>query len=762
MGKASEGEEGGEEVAPAGELTHRCRDVPFCVAFLAFWVGMVAVAAIGFRDGDPRVLVFGHDYTGGLCDEGDTDGFKFRYWVNMRELFYVASDAVDALTIDASDFGFDDSAAGLDVSDTTSICLKSCPEPASGSSVAWVCEYPDSNITYTNTALDWTYADWESKNYSYFSLLKTEYQRSSYQWKGPCWPVLFHTEGKYWSCQYVKSGGSYAADATTTQWSSDCRAALSDTDSNCVIDATTFTSLIDAVKDAVNDLLGSAVAVMDRYIDDLAEAWRVLVICGAVAPMAIGFLWLVIMRYATTCFAWLIVLVVNGMAWVCTIFFAVKAGWVGDSALSSLTGDDSEDDYGDEEATSQNLTAMKVFCVLSAIASVLLFLFTLLMARRIVIASAVMKVATQAIAHVPTVLLFPIVPFIWAMCLLVWWVFGALYLFSAGDTVERDECYSNGRFDTIKKFCHTPEDRTTCNCGYETNLDKTLQYMLLYHLFGLLWTAQFIIGFSYTTIAMVVSEFYWKRGEGKLVDAPVPRAMKNTLVYHLGSIALGAFIVAVIQFIRLIIKYIESKCKELKEKNTLVKFAFCCVNCCLACVECVMKYINRNAYIMVAVEGKGYCASAIRAITLIMNNILRVAAVNMIGDLILFLGKLAIALGSGALAFLMLEDEAYKTGEHKVSSPLLIVILCIFAGYLIASVFMAVVEMAIDTVLLAFCLDCEKHGGNPAFAPPLLMDAMGTADDFRKKEAERKAARASSRAEHEAAKAARAQENAQL
>jgi choline transporter-like protein 2/4/5 len=33
--------------------------------------------------------------------------------------------------------------------------------------------------------------------------------------------------------------------------------------------------------------------------------------------------------------------------------------------------------------------------------------------------------------------------------------------------------------------------------------------------------------------------------------------------------------------------------------------------------------------------------------------------------------------------------------------------------------------MAIDTIMLAFCEDCESHGGHPKHAPPLLLEAIG-------------------------------------
>lgn len=41
--------------------------------------------------------------------------------------------------------------------------------------------------------------------------------------------------------------------------------------------------------------------------------------------------------------------------------------------------------------------------------------------------------------------------------------------------------------------------------------------------------------------------------------------------------------------------------------------------------------------------------------------------------------------------------------------------------------FMQVYEYAVNTILLAFCEDCEEHDGQAQFAPPLLMHALGQA-----------------------------------
>jgi choline transporter-like protein 2/4/5 len=47
-----------------------------------------------------------------------------------------------------------------------------------------------------------------------------------------------------------------------------------------------------------------------------------------------------------------------------------------------------------------------------------------------------------------------------------------------------------------------------------------------------------------------------------------------------------------------------------------------------------------------------------------------------IGDVILFLGKLCVSLSSAVFAFLMLDTHKYKSAHNKISSPLFPVMVC--------------------------------------------------------------------------------------
>lgn len=55
-----------------------------------------------------------------------------------------------------------------------------------------------------------------------------------------------------------------------------------------------------------------------------------------------------------------------------------------------------------------------------------------------------------------------------------------------------------------------------------------------------------------------------------------------------------------------------------------------------------MKFVNYNAYTIIAIEGKSFCTSAQKAFSLIVDNSLRVATINTVGDFMLFLAKISV------------------------------------------------------------------------------------------------------------------------
>uniref|UniRef100_A0A087Y3R0 Choline transporter-like protein n=1 Tax=Poecilia formosa TaxID=48698 RepID=A0A087Y3R0_POEFO len=169
-------------------------------------------------------------------------------------------------------------------------------------------------------------------------------------------------------------------------------------------------------------------------------------------------------------------------------------------------------------------------------------------------------------------------------------------------------------------------------------------------------------------------------------------------------------------------------------QNKFAKFLLSCMKCCFWCLEKCIRFLNRNAYIMIAIYGKNFCASARDAFFLLMRNIIRVAVLDKVTDFLLFLGKLLIVGIVGIFSFFFfsgrikaVEDAAPSLNYYWV--PILTVVV---GSYLIAHGFFSVYAMCVDTLFLCFLEDLERNDGSaerPYFMSQNLLDVMKKSND---------------------------------
>ncbi|PNF24375.1 hypothetical protein B7P43_G09650 [Cryptotermes secundus] len=184
---------------------------------------------------------------------------------------------------------------------------------------------------------------------------------------------------------------------------------------------------------------------------------------------------------------------------------------------------------------------------------------------------------------------------------------------------------------------------------------------------------------------------------------PILRSFSNLVRYHLGTVAMGSLIIALVQLIRSILAAIQYQLKG--QENAVSRCLFRTCQCCLYCFEKILKYLSRNAYIETALFGYSFCQAGQRAFKHLSSNALRVAAINSVGDFVLFLGKALVVIATVLIGIKMFDD---KPGIRHVWVPL--VLTGLFA-YLVAHCFITVYEMAIDTIFICFCEDCEQNDG---------------------------------------------------
>ncbi|KAH9650778.1 Choline transporter protein 1 [Citrus sinensis] len=555
-----------------------------------------------------------------------------------------------------------------------SICLLDCPIPAEDS-LNWVCDYPEGEI---RLSMD----DWIDRNYDYFEFLTPEMRNSSLQLQ------------VYWSCQFI----ARASNMSLKHWQQMGGVTINE---DLLIDK------------SIHRTINSRSAVLKRYMADIGKSWPVLIVCGGLLPLFLSVIWLLMIRHFVVAMPWITVALFNVLIISVTMFCYIKGasatlsdtihpsqctftsglvGWIGNDAISPIIGahDPYYHVYGREINHLRAVTILMTFVMIVAI------LTSIAIIRRIIMATSVLKASTIS-----------------------------------GQIIQNN-CNSNCcAYDLGLK-------RVNCDhcCGYRIRYTPHIAVAIFFHLFGCYWATQFFIAASSTVIAGSVASYYWARGETspEIPLLPVVSSMKRLVRYSLGSVALGSLIVSFVESVRFILESIRRKMKVFgtTPDSWYGKAAFYSSQGILRCIEWTVKSVNRNAYIMIAITGKSFCRASSIATELIINNILRIGRVNVIGDVILFLGKLCVSLSSAVFAFLMLDTHKYRSAHNKISSPLFPVLVCWFLGYVVASLFFAVVEMSIDTIILSFCQDSEEHQGTAQYAPPLLMETLNDQNEMQR------------------------------
>ncbi len=118
------------------------------------------------------------------------------------------------------------------------------------------------------------------------------------------------------------------------------------------------------------------------------------------------------------------------------------------------------------------------------------------------------QVAGKAIGAIPSLIIYPIIPFIIVAVFLIYWVAALLYLASAGSVVQNTCNNSCAAYDLQLQAI----TENNC-CGYSLHHSKNIAWAIVYHIFGMFWITQFINACCLTTIAGAIAAYYWARGE---------------------------------------------------------------------------------------------------------------------------------------------------------------------------------------------------------------------------------------------------------
>ena len=348
----------------------------------------------------------------------------------------------------------------------------------------------------------------------------------------------------------------------------------------------------------------------------------------------------------------------------------------------------------EEKAAESDTTDYAFFWVFTALAAAWL-IFILVMCNRIRLAIAITEVTSKYINKTCCIVFVPFLFFVVLVIWLAYWIVMLVFLYTAGE-FDRD---------SIKIFA-------------SFKMDEKLEYGFWFHIFMLFYITAVIEAYSQFVYASSACIWYFTFEKGT-ENHPIAKSFYRGFRYHFGSIVFGATIIAIIRFLMFFVEYVKKLMEKTtgKTKGKCYKCIFCCIECCLACCNKIMEFINKHAYIQIALKGDSFCTAAWEGFGLIIRNLGRFTVLAVIGTVFTLIGTLFITVGSCIIGYFLITQVDYFSKD--LNSCVLPEVAFGLIGFVMGRVSMSIFSVSGDALIHSFLLDEELNKGQPKAFPDL-------------------------------------------
>ena len=368
--------------------------------------------------------------------------------------------------------------------------------------------------------------------------------------------------------------------------------------------------------------------------------------------IVVAFFYLILLNYITAVMTWASIVLGQLILIAMSIYagFECRDRFIGDGKI-----------VDDQKKWETNIALAA--CVVFGVAALLYFLAFIVLMKRIKIAIEIIKEAADATKSMKSLFLYPLFTGILQLVVVGYFFIVAALLIST-DKVQTSKTFNSDVY----------------------------WYLNWYNLFGMLWGVSFVYGLHQTVIAGSIGQYYWSLNKKNIPKNPVFHAFMNAIKYSLGSIALGSLVLAIVRFLRFILGYLQRSAKQ--QHNAVLTKVLGCLNCCLGCIEGLVKFMNKNTYVIVGIYGHSFCTSAKTAFELLTRNALRLIAINTVSGFVIFIGKMFVSLLTTGLAYWGLR-QLDTNNTIALTFPFVPAAIILVFTYVLAGVFFDVVDMAI-------------------------------------------------------------------
>lgn len=380
--------------------------------------------------------------------------------------------------------------------------------------------------------------------------------------------------------------------------------------------------------------------LLEKWANDVKLCWWIILISVFVV-MFLAFCYMYLLKWCAGVITWFMLIglgaVLIGGGLMCWNWAKSKQTEV--DAVEQASGS------SDTVETSKNLIILlKVFAYIFYITGGAMACFIICCYHRISLVIAIIKAAAEFVAEVMSILFVPLINSVFAIAFSALWIVGTIYLFAVGDLSKRGD-FPIGQIQW---------DDNTRRAWY-------------FNLFAILWILAFVLSLGNFIVGASTAQWYFNGGEPKA--GIVRKSYWWAFRYHLGSIAFGSCILAIVWFIRIIFEYMYQQIANSKtvSQNRFIQLALNLVRCCLDCFERIVRFINKQAFIQVGLTGKAFCPAAKDGFSVVVFHPIEFALLSGLANLFMILGNALLVGGTMLICFAIMRNVS--SIDTQISSP---------------------------------------------------------------------------------------------
>lgn len=414
----------------------------------------------------------------------------------------------------------------------------------------------------------------------------------------------------------------------------------------------------------------------------VTKGYVTILVTGVAAPFVLGFVWAIFLRFFAGVFVYLCILLMVCALIIVDFYLAVKAGWFDDVYNFDNIYNTSLNDSADESERKWFMAAT-IICTIVTVIVLLLIIMWRKCIRRLI---AIIKESSKVFKAMPIIVFWPL-----------WYVLLSLGIFAYGLFILYFLIYV---WEDVKEKAAT----------------------VSFHILGILWLIQTTKATVWTSMAGAIANWFKKPSgnggkccRGDFGGAALCASTCMVVTKHLGSMAFGAAIIAICQFIRLVLEGLDYMTREKQKKNLLLWFAMKCVKCCMWCVQKTIEFISYYGFIFVAVEGSNFCKACFQTFGFILKNPAQTIVNKTVQKLLkILIGYSTPVLCASAAFYYLGSQEDYDRDYDPLWACAAVFIL----AYIIAGGLCMVFDVCIDTIYICAFTD-------PASMPPDMRKGFG-------------------------------------